>query len=332
MRPSAQRLSGERVLLACPDPAFRRRAVRTLEEELGLSVEVAEDGNRAMEMLQNRSYSLLVADTSLSGIAWFDLVQFLRELRPAARYALLTSTPPEEQFRLAIEYDVGTLLPRSATRPLRDLVETAEGLLTENVFGLERWMGASPEVHARQIGSASQIDGVVEEVSGWFPEGEVRRSFRRSLSEMVTNAVFYGSLREDGSRKADWDLDARLSRDQAVYVFFGKGSEAWGCSVLDRGGGLTKVQILEWLELNRSGRPLEDLHGRGLHITRRSLDRIVLNIRTGDRTEAILLRDLDERRPPQRPIIVHEFQGSGLRTPAGSGSIGADRAGGAKAP
>jgi CheY-like chemotaxis protein len=311
MRASAQAIAGERVLLACPDAGFRRRAARILEEELGLQVEVAEDGSRALEMVQNRSYRLLVADTSLTGIPWFDLVQFLRELRPSTRYAVLTATPPEEHFRLAREYDVGTLLPRSGPRPLRDLVDTAECLLTENVFGLQRWMGAAPEVHARQIGSASQISDVVDEVAGWFPEGEIRRSFRRSLAEMVTNAVFYGSLGEDGSRKADWDLDASLDRDHAVYVFFGRGSEAWGCSVLDRGGGLTKRQILAWLEANRGGaadgRPLDDIHGRGLHITRRSLDRIVLNIRDGDRTEAILLRDLDEKRPPQRPLIVHEF-------------------------
>jgi len=311
MRASAQSLSGERVLVACPDAGFRRRAARSLEEELGLSVEVAEDGAQAMELLQNRSYRLLVADTSLGGIAWFDLVQFLRELRPDTRYALLTSTPPEEHFRMALEYDVGALLPRTAIRPLRDLIETVESLLTENVFGLERWLGGSPEVHGRQIGSASEIEDVVDQVSAWFPEGDIRRSFRRSLAEMVTNAVFYGALRSDGSQKADWDLDAPLNRDQAVYVFFGKGADAYGCSVVDRGGGLTKAQILEWLEANRTGsqgtRPLEEIHGRGLHITRRSLDRIVLNIRTGDRTEAILLRDIDDRRPPQRPLIIHEF-------------------------
>ncbi len=312
MRPAADFLGGERVLLACPDAAFRRRAAKSLQEELGLSVEIAEDGGTALEMIQNRSYRLLVADTSLSGILWFDLVQFLRELRPDTRYALLTSTPPEEHFRLALEYDVGAILPRVGTRPLRDLVETAESLLTENVFGLERWLGADPEVHGRQIGNASEIDRVVMEVAERFPEGDARRAFRRALAEMVTNPVFYGSLNEDGSRKADWNLDAPLNRDQAVYVFFGRGNDASGCAVVDRGGRLTKAQILSWLENNRVQGPQaiqenDQNHGRGLHITRRSLDRIVLNIRANDRTEAILLRDTGAQRPSQRPLLIHEF-------------------------
>ena len=312
MRPSADILGGERVLLACPDAVFRRRAAKSLQEELGLSVELAEDGGTALEMIQNRSFRLLVADTSLSGIPWFDLVQFLRELRPTTRYVLLTSTPPEEHFRLALEYDVGALLPRAGIRPLRDLVETAESLLTENVFGLERWLGASPEVHGRQIGNASEIDQVVKDVSEWFPEGEGRRAFRRALAEMVVNAVFYGSLREDGSSKAEWNLDAPLNRDQAVYVFFGRGDEASGCSVVDRGGRLTKAQILTWLESNRvqgaHGILSNDQnHGRGLHITRRSLDRIVLNIRANDRTEAILLQETGAHRSPERPLLIHEF-------------------------
>jgi CheY-like chemotaxis protein len=312
MRPAADLLGGVRVLLACPDAAFRRRAAKSLQEELGLSVEIAEDGGAALEMVQNRSYRLLVADTSLSGILWFDLVQFLRELRPDTRYALLTSTPPEEHFRLALEYDVGAILPRAGTRPLRDLVETAESLLTENVFGLERWLGSHPEVHGRQIGNAAEIDQVVAEVAEWFPEGDARRAFRRALAEMVTNAVFYGALQEDGSSKADWNLDAPLNRDQAVYVFFGRGDDASGCAVVDRGGRLTKAQILSWLESNRvqgaQGILANDqIHGRGLHITRRSLDRIVLNIRANDRTEAILLRDTGAQRSPQRPLLIHEF-------------------------
>lgn len=312
MRKAASKLGGARVLVACGDPNFRRHAVRALQEELGLEVESVSDGTRALELLQNRAYRLLVADTELQGILWFDLVQFLRELRPGTRYALSSSTPPDQHFRLAMEYDVGNILPRSAPKPLRDLVETAEALLTENVFGLERWLGAGAQVHGRQLDNPSQIQETVDQVAGWFPDGEMRRTFRRSLSEMLTNAVYYGSLDEDGARKEEWATDVVLQRDQAVYVFFGRAADLWGCSVVDRGGRLTKGQVLSWLEQNRSqgagGIQLNDqLHGRGLHITRRSLDRVVVNIRRGDRTEAILLRDAAENRPPQRPLLIHEF-------------------------
>lgn len=310
MRPSAPQIGGARVLVADHDPRFRSHAATVLRLQLGMEVETAEDGSRALELLQNRSYRLLVAGTGMHGVPWFDLVQFLRELRPGTRYALVSDTAPDDHFRLALEYDVGSILPKRGGRPLRDLVETCEALLTENVFGLEHWLGDDFEIHGRQITNASEIQRAADEVSAWFPAGEVRRVFRRVLVEVVTNAVYYGSLDEDGAHKLDWETDIRLGRDQVVYVFFGRGSSGFGCSVVDRGGRLTKYKVLSWLEANRiSGGLLlnDENHGRGLHITRRSLDRVVINIRSGDRTEVILLRDDSAVRPPQRPLLVHEF-------------------------
>lgn len=310
MRPAAGRIGGVRVLVADGDPRFSARVARVLHLQLGLSVEVAEDGSRALEMLQNRSYALLLTGTDMPGVPWFDLVQFLRDLRPGARYALLSDTAPEDHFRLALEYDVGTILAKKGGRPMHDLVETCEALLTEDVFGLERWLGEDCQVHGRQIAHTSDIQRVADEVSAWFPAGEVRRTFRRVLVEVVTNAVYYGSLDENGERKLEWATDVGLTRDQVVYVLFGKGSAGFGCAVVDRGGRLSKAQVLEWLEANRvaGGLLLNDAnHGRGLHITRRSLDRVVINIRVGDRTEVILLRDDSSSRPPQRPLLIHEF-------------------------
>lgn len=310
MRPTAGRIDGARVLLADHDPSFLRHAAHALHLELGMVVETVEDGSRALQLLQKRSYALLVAGTSMPGVPWFDLVQFLRELRPGTRYALVSDTAPDDHFRLALEYDVGTILPKRSGRPLRDLIETCEGLLTEDVFGLDRWLGEGCEIHGRQITNASEIQRVADEVSAWFPPGEVRRTFRRVLVEVVTNAVYYGSLDEDGAFKMEWETDVRLTRDQVVYVLFGKGEAGFGCSVVDRGGRLSKHQVLTWLEANRASGGLllnDENHGRGLHITRRSLDRVIVNIRTGDRTEVILLRDDSATRPPLRPLLVHEF-------------------------
>lgn len=310
MRASAQRIHAARVLVADHDPSFLRHVSRALHLELGLEVETAQDGSRALELLQKRSYRLLVAGTGMAGVPWFDLVQFLRELRPGTRYALVSDTPPDDHFRLALEYDVGSILAKKGGRPLRDLVETCEALLTEDVFGLDRWLGGTQEIHGRQIGNASEIQRVADEVSAWFPAGEIRRTFRRVLVEVVTNAVYYGSLDENGSHKMEWETDIRLARDQVVYVFFGRGDSGFGCSVVDRGGRLSKQQVLTWLEANRASGGIllnDENHGRGLHITRRSLDRVIINIRSGDRTEVILLRDDSSTRPPQRPLLVHEF-------------------------
>lgn len=310
MRASAARVAGVRVLLVDRDPRFLARVSRVLQRELGVHVETVLDGSRALELLQTRSYGLLLTGADMPGIPWFDLVQFLRQLRPGTRYALVSETPPEEHFRLALEYDVGTILAKRSGRPLRDLVETVEALLTEDVFGLERWLGADYEIHGRQITNTADIQEVVDDVARWFPAGEIRRLFRRVLVEVVTNAAYYGSLEEQGDRKLEWETEVPLARDQVVYIFFGRGEQGFGCSVVDRGGRLSKDQVLHWLEANRAAGGMllnEANHGRGFHITRRSLDRVVINIRQRDRTEVILLRDEGTQRPPQRPLLIHEF-------------------------
>lgn len=314
MHPAASRLAGSRVLVASPDAPLRRALHRALRLELGLDCESVGHGSRALEALQNRSFRLAILSTELPGMSWTDLAGFLREHRPDAQVLLYTRQPVEEHLELALEYDVATILSRDGLHPVREGIEAAAGLLTEDVFGLERWIGSDASVHGRQLRSSSEILPVARQVSLFFkPEGKDRILFR-VLTEMLTNAVYYGSLGEsDGSRKAEWAEDVTLPRDQGVYLFWGRSERGSGCAILDRGGRLEKRSVLQWLLRQRRqavggltlGTALN--HGRGLSITRRSLDRLVINTRRGDRTEVVLLNLPQGSAEGTRPLLIHEF-------------------------
>jgi hypothetical protein len=313
VHPAASRISGSRVLIASPDASLRRALRRALHLELGLACEEFSHGSRALEALQNRSFRLAILSTELSGISWPDLVGFLGEHRPDTRVLLYTSQPVEEHLEMALEHDVATILSRNGHHPVRDGVEATAALLTEDVFGLERWIGTDGSIFARQLRSSSEILPMARMISLFFkPEGK-DRIFFRVLTEMLTNAIYYGSLDQDGARKAEWAEDVTLGRDQGVYIFWGRSEWGSGCAILDRGGRLGKRAVLEWLSRQQQqavggltlGNALN--HGRGLSITRRSLDRLIINTRRGDRTEVVLLNLPEGVSEKARPLLIHEF-------------------------
>jgi hypothetical protein len=314
MHRAASRIHGSRVLVASPDASLRHGLRRGLRLELGLECVEKAHGGRALEALQNQSFRLAIVSTELPGISWTDLVGFLRGHRPDTRVLLYTSQPVEEHLELALEFDVATILSMHGHRPLRDGIEASAALLTEDVFGLERWIGTGASIHARQMRSSAEILPMARMVSLFFkPEGK-DRVFFRVLTEMLTNAVYYGALGEsDGARKSEWATDIALGRDQGVYLFWGRTERGSGCAILDRGGRLEKRSVLEWLLRQRQqsagGITLGsvDNHGRGLSITRRSLDRLIINTRRDDRTEVVLLNLPEGVHEKARPLLIHEF-------------------------
>jgi CheY-like chemotaxis protein len=312
MHAAASLVAGERVLVASPDGPLRRGLLRGLHRELGLVCDEASHGARALDALRLRRYDLAVLSSELAGIAWFDLVQFLRENRPDTKAILYTGKPVEEHLELALEYDISTILSQHSPHPLRDGVEASAALLSGDIFGLERWLGPSAEIFGRQLQSSSEILPMARLASRYFKVEGRDRIFFRALTEILTNAVYYGSLGEDGARKSEWIEDVSLGRDQGVYLFWGRSERSSGCSVVDLGGRLEKNSVLRWLLRQRQqvvgglmlGTALN--HGRGLSITRRSIDRLLINTRRGDRTEIILL-NLPEGTPDTaRPLLIHE--------------------------
>ncbi len=313
MHAVASSVAGKRALIAIPDAPLGRGLRRALHQELGLECELAVHGARALDALRSRHYDLAILSSELPGIAWFDLVQFLRENRPEAKFLLYTASPVEEELALALEYDTSTILSQHSPHPLRDGVEAAAALLSGDIFGLERWLGPEAEICGRQLNSSADILPMARLASRYFKSEGRDRIFFRVLTEMLTNAVYYGALGEsDGARKAEWATDVSLDRDHGVYLFWGRSARSSGCAVLDMGGRLEKKSVLRWLlrqrELRLGGLTLGTAlnHGRGFSITRRSIDRLLINTRRGDRTEIILLNLPEDTPDTTRPLLIYE--------------------------
>ncbi|MCU0609100.1 MAG: hypothetical protein MUF22_04955, partial [Chitinispirillaceae bacterium] len=87
----------------------------------------------------------------------------------------------------------------------------------------------------------------------------------------------------------------------------------YGISISDEGGRLKKSDVLYWMnrQIARDGKGLPvglfDLHGRGLFIARRYIDRLVVNVARDLRTEVIIINYYDKVFYGYKPLYINEI-------------------------
>jgi hypothetical protein len=140
-----------------------------------------------------------------------------------------------------------------------------------------------------------------------------QRKFRQALNEIIINAVYYGAKQERGDRKDAWPIDVELASDEIVTVSWGADDEKIGVSVMDQKGLLKKKDVLFWLERNTTkgddglSKGLLDDHGKGMFITRESIDRFIVNIKPGNKTEIVMLNYKEGLYDGYRPLWIQEI-------------------------
>ena len=116
-----------------------------------------------------------------------------------------------------------------------------------------------------------------------------------------------------GDRKSEWDFEVELADDEKVIVSWGIDEEKSGGAVTDQKGRLKKKDVLYWLERNTTkgsnglSHGLFDEHGKGLFITRETIDRLIVNIKRDTSTEVVMLNYLEGLFDGYRPLWIHEF-------------------------
>ncbi|MCE3235311.1 MAG: putative two-component response regulator, partial [Vampirovibrio sp.] len=88
---------------------------------------------------------------------------------------------------------------------------------------------------------------------------------------------------------------------------YGQDLERIGIAIVDQGGRITADEILYWLDRNISGSGLMDTHGRGVYLIHRLVDRLLINIAPGQRTEIIMLNYLGQPPSPNKPIYINQL-------------------------
>jgi CheY-like chemotaxis protein len=298
-------------ILVVDDEKDLREVLQEFLSEKGYVVRCADSGRAALAVLDQEPIDLLLSDINMPGMKGFELIREATGRNPDLKTALITAYDVRDYIRLAKEHQVGNIIAKTNPFNFGEIEMLVRNIITEEVFGLHRYVGG--EVHEVPIRSSDDIETAVREVVENMPDSVRGRRVRQSLGEILVNAVYYGARGERGEAKSEWTLDVVLEPHQEVTVSWAVDQEKAGVAVRDRSGSLSREEVLYWLERNMTRGPdglsegLFDEHGKGLFISRETIDRLIINIKRGSMTEVVMLAYREGLYTSYRPLWIHEL-------------------------
>jgi CheY-like chemotaxis protein len=303
-----------RILVVDDEMEIRSLIVEFLREIENYIVFEAKDAQDALDFLEHNSVDLILSDINMPGMKGFDLLKEVRTLYPTIKRVLITAYNVEDYLELAMKYDIGNIFVKTTPFNFDELSTVLSSLLSNNIFGVDKYFPATPEKLNLSIANSKQLDihaaGMVSFI-GELPYDA--KKLELVIIELLTNAIFYGIRKESPENKDSWKYDFVLPDDEAVQVIVAKDSEKFAISITDLGGRLTKRDVLYWLNRqiahDDDGLPLGlyDSHGRGLFITRKYIDRLIVNIDQSRRTEVIVINYFHNSYVGYKPLYINEL-------------------------
>jgi len=300
----------EKILLVDDETDFLDVLSEFLSDE-GYRTSRARNGQEAIAALECQSFDLLLSDINMPGMKGFELIRESRCRYPALKSALITAYDVRDYIHMAKHYDIGNIITKTTPFNFDEVRLLVRNIITEDIFGLEHYVKS--DIRSATIASSAEIEDVIHKVIGAMPTQHHQRKFRQALNEIIINAVYYGAKQERGDSKDDWPIDVALARHEEVTVSWGADDEKIGVAVMDQKGLLKKNDVLFWLERNTTkgddglALGLLDDHGKGLFITRESIDRFIVNIKREQKTEIVMLNYREGLYDGYRPLWIQEL-------------------------
>lgn len=272
-------------------------------------VHTAENASAALKLLENHSVDLVVSDINMPGMSGPELLKEIRSRFPETRTALITAYNTDDYIKLSQDNPICSIIPKTVPFNFSEMAQIIHGLLSGDIFGLEKYLGQGGVIFRRHcITSSVQAHEVREKIVS-----EVEERFGSAgdtkliLDEVLTNAIYHAPRNADGTEKYPEFTPVELEPEEYIHIECGYDSEKYGISVIDLQGHLTKEVILHKLERQITGEGLLDDSGRGLHMSRLFADRMVVNIERNKKTEIIVMNYFSGKYRGYKPLYINEL-------------------------
>jgi len=298
-----------RLLIVDDEPDFLDIMTEFLLDE-GYEVLAAANGEEALAILQKNSFDLLISDINMPGMKGFELLARAAELYPAMKRVLITAYDVRDYLNMAKNFNIGNIMTKTTPFNFEEIKLFINNILTAAIFGLGKYIKGT--VHQAAIRTSDDIEIVNNMIIGFMNSDRHKRKFRQVLGEILINAFFYGAKNEDPEKKHGWNFNTTLNQGEEVLVSWARDNEKSGVSVLDQKGRLKKNDVIYWIERNTTkgddgiSLGLGDCHGKGLFITREIIDRMIINIEPGKKTEVVTINYEEGLYDGHRPLWIQE--------------------------
>lgn len=278
-------------LLVVDDSEFDHRVIAGLLRGVaGLTVEYVSGGAEALEALERQTPDLILTDLFMPDMDGLELVQRVRERRPAVPLILMTAFGSEDVAIQSLRAGAANYLPKKDLR--RDLVAMVRQVL--EVFNVDRrrqrlLLCVERRESAFDIGNDPELVGTLvqllhDEIDGLGVldrPGQIR--IRVALQEALTNALYHGNLevssdlRQEDERHFFKLAEARRAcepyKSRRIRVLTHLDRHSATFMISDQGPGFDTSRIHKPIDPD----DLLRVGGRGLLLIRTFMDEVTFN-------------------------------------------------------
>lgn len=303
-----------RILVVEDEPEMLELISDFLTDREGYRVWRAACGREALEdVLSRQAIDLVLSDINMPEMKGFELLKTVEERYPSCKRVLMTGYNVESYLELAMTYGIGNIFAKSIPFNFNELAVVVRSLLRDEIFGVLRHLSPDANHAEFTVTRGATLDRDAERAMAMLPEAYRSGKVELAVFEMLTNAIFYGIRGEKPESKEGWDYDFELEEGAGITVTVAWDDEKYAIAIGDNGGRLKKRDVLYWLyrqsTSNEEGAPIGvfDTHGRGFFIARKYLDRVIINVAPGKRTEVILMNYVSPSHRGFKPLSINEL-------------------------
>lgn len=266
---------------------------------------IANNGREALKIISNKVVDLVISDIQMPEMDGFELFKILEKEYPQIKRIMMTSYEINHYLKIIRKHNIGNILVKGFEFDLKEVLSYVESILSGDIFGLERHF---PNIPLKEIKvySYAQAKELYKDIIKSSPEKE---SFflELAMDELISNAIFHGILQLSDTPREKWTENLILDKESPVVIKWGVDQEKIGISIEDPKGKLRKNDVLKWLDIH-DRKEDDGEHGRGLFLVRSLIDRLIINIAPGKKTECIIFQYFNKKtRSYNKPLLIHEI-------------------------
>lgn len=287
----------------------------------GVELDIVSDIETGQSYLDERNYDIICSDAEM-----IELTQLAVEKNPSIQSVFMTSEDAPNYLPILNQYpflsNIVSRNDKDRTFTLKNITTTVSKLITQNYFGLEKYLNWGVDVQQRLVTHSARRIDLIDEMETYFKKLGVRQSLLMKCSmvveELLMNAIYDAPVDAKGNalynhlpRTEPIDLKPE---EQGVFRYACDGL-LLAVSVEDPFGSFHRETILKYLESCYTGRAgtLQDKKGgagRGLFQIIETSDLVVFNIKPKVRTEIIVIFNIDPNKlKSSQTTSFHYFYG-----------------------
>ncbi len=317
---SEQTIQSKRVMLAESD---RKQQIigKMALGGTGVELDIVSDAEEGKSLLEQNHYDILCVDSQL-----LELAKIAHEKSPSTQSVFMTSDDaPAYLQKLMRNPFLSNIVSRNEedrTFTLKNILTTISKLTSEDLFGLEKYLNWGVDVNEHPIVSSENRLDVVDDMLDHLRELGVRRGILNSCAtaaeELLMNAIYDAPLDANGKERYNHlprTVPVNLEPQEQGNFRYACDGMLLAISAVDPFGALDRRTILEYLEScyeGRAGSMQQDQGkggaGRGLFQIMENCDLLVMNVKSGVKTEVIAIFNIDPNQATsQKTTSFHYF-------------------------